>query len=516
MFSSVAQDVLAEYKLIAAELHSSHIYKPFLYPYYALGPYLVLAYLLIPPISSTSPIAKPVFYLRYPLFALVTYISVSAIQDCRTATVSVGYGIGLVGSWTVLWTATLIIFGDARGNYSRLEKRTEVQNDPGETFKLSREEVGYAELKSPDFVSGTHELRKRGSNGGVANSRESSQHAKSATTTYIVSQHLPATFLHRLSWVLDLVTSFRGINWSYEPFKPTYHSTRPPSPYLNPPPYIPSRRILLLNSTISLLIHYILLDIFKILTLQDPYYAGRPPSTPSPFPLPPISRLLLSLISTYTALGTIFVLAPFVSQLLGPAILGPYADPELYPPYFGSLSHISNNGLAGLWGGTWHPLFRLAFESAGEFCARPLGPAWGRRTAKGKAFRSGIAFFLSGCLHTCGSYTTLPTTKPISRAFLFFALQPFGILAQRTTADYLMTTVTATTPPWVRKAGNWVFTIAWALATGPLIADDFAASGIWLFEPVPFSLLRGGKWCWGNGWIQVWQPQRWWERGLAF
>lgn len=513
--SSVARDVLVEYNLIATDLYSSHIYKPFIYPYYALGPYLVVAYLLIPPISPNSPISKPVFYLRYPLFALVTYISVSAIRECRTATVSVGYGIGLISAWTMLWAATLIIFGDARGDYNRFEKKTGVHNGVGETPGWRKDITGHAESKGPEIGGEIKELRKRVRNGDIitpGSDKGSNQHAISITSTYIVSQHLPTTFSHRLCWVTDLVTSFRGINWTYGPFEPTYHSTRPPSPYSTPPSYIPSRRTLLLNSTISLLVSYILLDLLKTLTLLDPYYTGRSPSTPSPFPFPSISRLLLSLFSTYTALGAIFALAPFISQLLGPAILGPYADPELYPPYFGSLSHISNKGLAGLWGGAWHPLFRLAFEAAGDFCAAPLGPAWGRRYARGKALRLFVAFFLSGYLHACGSYTTLPATQPLSRAFLFFALQPLGILAQGAITCY----VPASTPPWARKAGNWAFTAAWALATGPLIADDFAACGIWLFEPVPFSLWRGGRWCWSGGWVRVWKAERWWERGLAF
>lgn len=53
--------------------------------------------------------------------------------------------------------------------------------------------------------------------------------------------------------------------------------------------------------------------------------------------------------------------------------------------------------------------------------------------------------------------------------------------------------------------GNWVGTVGWLYLTGPLLADDFARCGIWLFEPVPVSIVRGGLgerwWCWGGRWV---------------
>lgn len=514
MYNSYAINALAQYNLIADRLHQSSIYKPFIYPHYALGPYLVIAYLLIPPIPSESPFSKPVFYLRYPLFALLTYISVLAILGCRSATMTVGYGIGLVNAWIVLWLATLIIFGDARGEYARLEKRKRSFGRNGEIDELRGKEgrdTGFVGSGSDDQSDNPRRRDWSSEKASLNVVKESSIHSIDAAQTYVISQPLPANFTHRLHWVVDLVTNFRGINWTYGSFEPSFHLCRPKPPYLNPPTNIPSRRALLIKSSISLLIHYILLDTFKTISLLDPYYATNSSSSPSPFPLPFITRLLLSLISTYTALGAIFLLAPFFSQLLGPTILGAYSDPELYPPFFGPLNLISTKGIAGFWAGTWHPIFRLAFEAAGDFCARPLGPAWSRRTAKGITLRSCIAFFLSGCLHACGSYTTLPPTQPLSRAFLFFAIQPLGILAQRIIISNLPFPRNA----FSRKVANWATFWVWTFISGPLIADDFAASGIWMFEPVPVSLWRGGKLCWRGDWVRVWKGEKWWDRGLA-
>jgi len=74
-----------------------------------------------------------------------------------------------------------------------------------------------------------------------------------------------------------------------------------------------------------------------------------------------------------------------------------------------------------------------------------------------------------------------------------------------------------------------LFTYFWLYATAPLLLDDFCRSGIWLYEPIPCSLLTwlgwgnpgAGVWCWGGEMEVWWFPggkggRRWWEAGLAF
>jgi len=59
--------------------------------------------------------------------------------------------------------------------------------------------------------------------------------------------------------------------------------------------------------------------------------------------------------------------------------------------------------------------------------------------------------------------------------------------------------------------------------TAPLLVDDFARGGIWLFEPVPFSLFRGlglgsegdGWWCCGGGLVEWRSGEGWWDTGIA-
>lgn len=74
-------------------------------------------------------------------------------------------------------------------------------------------------------------------------------------------------------------------------------------------------------------------------------------------------------------------------------------------------------------------------------------------------------------------------------------------------------------PQTLRRTGNVLFVAAWLWVTGPLLADDFARCGVWLFEPLPVSLLRGvmgeGWWMWGGRWAGWWQGTRWWDTGIA-
>lgn len=523
MFSppATADAVLAHYRDLSTSHWASGTYVPLIYPFHALGPTFLCAYmLLIPPIQPDSKLYKPVFYLRYPLFVFIVYMGLKSVRECRTASVTVGYGIGLFSALGIYWSAMMIIFGDVRGEFGRWERRRgdgrmKMENEK----KKGREEMdGAAEehFRAEDI------LRKRrvknskneflSSNGEVksetATADSSHGEASPDQISEYIFQPLPSTFLHRLDWVFDSMTNLRGINWSHRaPHQP------PHAPKTTPP----SRSELLRSTSLSLILHYLLLDLLKTLSLYDPYFLtlSAPPSS-SPFPFPSNSRLLFSLASIYTALQSLFLLSPVLACILGPRIIGHYADPVLYPPYFGSIRFIATKGLAGFWGGTWHQAFRLPFESAGEFFARCLGAGWEIHSRKGKALRLFTAFILSGILHAFGSYTSLPPTKPFSEAFLFFAIQPFGILVQRAIAALIRAGWREEKiPSWIRQAASAGYVIVWLWVTGPLLARDFSAAGVWLFEPVPVSFMRGGKWCWSGQWVRLWDKGRWWERGLA-
>jgi hypothetical protein len=111
---------------------------------------------------------------------------------------------------------------------------------------------------------------------------------------------------------------------------------------------------------------------------------------------------------------------------------------------------------------------------------------------------------------------------------LFFALQGVGVVAWGAVADavrgsrWWRDTKIRKGGRWVRivgKAVNLVGTIGWLYLTAPLFADDVARCGIWLFEPLPVSFVKGwlgmGWWRWGGRWAAVEAGREWWLRGLA-
>lgn len=509
-------DVLQQFHQRLDEGLASGEYEPFVWPYRAFGPNLLILYLLIPPMKS-----KIVYYARYPLFALIIYLSVDSILKCRSPMMTLGYGIGLLNAWAVLWSATLIIWNDARGELRRIE-----EHDGGdEDLPLNQAEG--ATTGAEKQMDG--DLRPRRLGGGAKDSsgspQETSKRSNSSNGKIHVWQTLPPTFHHRLDWVCDLVSNFRGVRWNYQisglPPPPRHVQTSLEEsfvPSADAGPHL-TRTDLIRRDFPNFLMCLIALDVLKTITLQDPYFWGLSPSTPSPFPYPRLFRISLSLTFVYTSLLTIFLLSPLVfGVLLGPNNIGQHAWPWLYPPFFGSPSQVYRKGLAGLWGQWWHQLFRYAFEQAGEFAGRVTG--WEQKSQKGVLLRVAVAFACSGTLHACASYTTLGHTRPIYGSFGFFMLQPVGIMAQRAVSGWMRSWgLRARFPAWLRGTGNLIVVGVWCYVVGPMIADDFAASGIWLYEPLPISPIRAlrgdGFWRGGGPWVRWYSADRWWRSGLA-
>lgn len=507
-------EVIAQNQQTLDNLLASGNYKPFVYPYNAFGPYLLVLYLLLPPTKS-----KLVYYARYPLFALIIYLSVIAILECRSSMVAVGYGIGLLNAWAILWSATLIIFNDAREDFKRIEEQ-QTEGSDSANGEANGSTTGVTKPATDNII-------QRHTPKNVDKTTPQAADSSSTKPKSYTWQPLPPTFFHRLDWVLDLASNFRGVRWTYQishlnPPPPHIHASisnpKPPSP--TPGSHL-TRSDLIRRDVPRFLLCVLGLDILKTITIQDPYFWSLPPSTPSPFPYPAVSRLVLSLLAVYTSLLAIFLLAPLVfAILLGPEYIGQHAQPWLYPPYYGPPSQIQNYGIAGLWSGWWHQLFRFAFEQGGESAGRLL--KWEKRTQRGMILSLAVAFALSGVLHACASYAALPQdTKPIRGSFLFFMLQPVGIIGQRAISGWIKEVgLRDRIPVPVRQMGNLMVVVAWCWVTGPRVADDFAATGIWLLEPVPFSLIRGlrgeGWWFWGGRWTRWYTADKWWRSGLAF
>ena len=519
---SSSAEALYQYQTAFRESVAGGVYRPYAWPYSAAGPYLLIAYLLLPPTRSGL-----VFALRYPLFILIIYLSVEATLECRSLWPSFSYVIGLLNAWAILWSATLLIFHDARSEFRRIEGREKYHVQPSETQEPARDAKTTA-MQDQNQVLKKRETSLSTSNGKPKEGTDSPAQdiwvPRSTGQSRFVWQGLPQDFLHRVDWVLDVGSSFRGPRWNYaisaapSPPRRVQDLLRDPSLTAPNAESEMTRRDLLHRFLPQFVMCVLALDALKTVAMDDGYFWSLPASSPSPFPWPKASRTLLSVILTYLTLNIIMLLSPLVyGVLLSPRWIGEHGWPWLFPPYFGPVSAIGRRGLAGAWGQWWQQVFRFAFERAGEVVASQFG--WDKKTQKGMMLRVTAAFVLSAVLHTCGSYTSVNATRPW-KAFAFFAIQPVGIFAQTAAVAWLKQRgYRERIPVLLRRFGNIIVVVIWFYFTGPLIADDFAACGIWLLEPLPVSIGRGlkgdGWWRWGGSWVYWHSDKDWWKSGLA-
>ncbi|KAL1302593.1 hypothetical protein AAFC00_002970 [Neodothiora populina] len=370
-------------------------------------------------------------------------------------------------------------------------------------------------------------------------------------------QSYPAgPFIERLDWICDLFGSFRGMGWSFRiaglppPPESVQHDL---SMNTGQAPYegdthvgrsgnhrYHTRREILRYNGFLLVRNYLILDLLKTLIVNDPYfwtgsYTQRPRYLPAWLDAYPVidqsSRLLISLAAVYYSLETIFSLGPlFFVGILGPRYIGVRGEPWIYSDQFGSFSAVLDKGLAGWWGGWWHQTFRFGFESPSTRLLALLG--WhDRKSPAAKLLQLCVAFALSGCVHACGSYTQLGDTQPLKGPFLFFVLQVVGISAQLALTAFLNKLgIASRTPKWLSRMANFVYVHVWLYHTAPLLVDDFARGGVWLYEPLPFSPLRGlGFGADEDGWFPLsagnaggvrdifrWhRGSTWWNSGVA-
>jgi hypothetical protein len=235
--------------------------------------------------------------------------------------------------------------------------------------------------------------------------------------------------------------------------------------------------------------------------------------------------MLLAAAGAYIAIDLIHAFAVLLQvNILGPSVLGLNAWPVTNPPLWGSPRAVLRKGLKGFWGETWHQMLRMHFVSIGdafaEFllrnndpgsCGCPIADKRRHSCLKPLVARLRIrvvtVFLLSGALHACTSYTLLGPTRPWA-PFLFIALQPLGMAIQSAYSQHFVGSYLCDSPGrWktlVRQGSNFGFTILWLWAWSGMLLDDMTNGGVWLFEPIPISLIRGlgfskedkRFWCW--------------------
>ena len=491
------REVTLYYDSVYDSLVESGKAVPFLYPWAGLGAFLVIGYMLID--HRDNALLKS---LRYHVFALMCSFQIWVILTNRARHPAAAFGVGLLSAWGVLWVSTIMIVNDCQTDFKRVDRK----DAKGSANKLVAEMNGSA------------------ANGALSHSFSGSSKSKGDRSLSTLPagygwQSCPTSFIERLDWILDAFCNFRGVGWDWQTstvpsLSADIAQTADSSSGIR---RFVDRRALLKQTFQSLVVGYLILDLIKVMMHHDAYFWGymdaAPPSwlptfVSSSFVLVRSYRLLISLGGMYFALWEIFKLGPaFFVGVLGPRWIGTRGEPWMNPPdMYGSFRCVLDNGLAAWWGGWWHQTFRVAFNAHSRRLLE-----WLRidgRSEKGKIIGIITAFFLSGCLHACASYTQLGETRPLMGPMRFFMLQPAGILFQMWSNRQLNSLgVGERSPKLMKQLANFVYVHVWFYFTGPILVDDFAKGGVWLYEPIAISLSRGlgfgakddTWWCWWDG-----------------
>lgn len=353
-------------------------------------------------------------------------------------------------------------------------------------------------------------------------------------------QSYPDNFADRFYWVSDLLINFRLPGWNL---------AISPLPAL--PPFVKAplgepvdaksisgvsstglqrhdTRAELIRATIPKFVFgYFVMDLLKVVMMKDPYFTFGPTSYAPPWYLQGYSpwalyliRQALNSVAILVSLEMAFLLpVVFIGVIGGPGVFGLRAEPWYWLDRWGSWSNITDKGLGGLWGGWWHQTFRFEFSAPVNFCIRK-GYVQAKSPAS-KLLALFSAFAISGFMHYCGSISQFPRTH-LWHAPIFFMSQAVGIATQMALCAMLQPLIKSM-PQTVRRSGNFAFVFAWLLCTAWWLTDDFARGGIWLYEAIPISPLRGlgfgvegdGWWCWEHFGVGWYTGKHWWESGIA-
>jgi hypothetical protein len=538
------RDVIAFYDNRYHNLIGSGDAQPFLYPWAAVGALLVLFSLMIDyRVSRTRRLGS------YLAFGTMCCFQTWTLFTNKARNPAASFGVGILSSFGVLWTAAIMIFNDCQRDFQRVERAED------ERF------ANFGRSESNGHATGVRVNGVKDMNGGDANSalrqRLSIEKTEDSATKGPTQRHGPLIWqsyptgpmIERLDWVADAFCSFRGVGWNWQtsgvPEAPTWVQKQLEGDYNAAEQAEPvrvsrtgvrrfsDRQALLKACFKNLAVGYVFLDAVKTLGIHDRYMWYGDMTLPLPDFLPGIMhksffltksyRLMVCLGAINVALWAIFKLGPvFFVGILGPKVVGTRGEAWMNPAdMFGDFNHVLDSGLAGWWGAWWHQTFRVTFQQPGDWLVASLGLK--QRSITGKLVSTWVAFFLSGVLHASGSYTQLGDTHPFTGPMAFFMLQALGVTVQMTLVQLLKSTgATKQVPKSIRRSANLAITIGWLYFTAPLLVDDFARGGIWLFEPVPISIFRGlglgpkgaGWWCW-DGLVGWRSGKSWWDSGIA-
>ena len=419
---------------------------------------------------------------RIAILVSVTLHSIICMRYCRSTGLAYGVVVGVAGAWSILLTFNLLFIHNPKIAFQRVialdEKSSSVQ--PVEQSDRPKEDITW--------------------------------------------QPMPPKSLDRLFWILDLLGSLRLLHWSIE-----YQNDRPRQ-FRNRSGRYDKQVLTVGNCVRRLCLIYLAIDVLKEVVAADPYFWGfvdadLPGHIIDYVKLPILGhvyRMLVAMVLIYLAITLITSAGHLLFILvLGPSIAGTWGHEWAYRPQHGGLMSIYQNGLRGFWGVYWHQMFRPMFTSFANAAVVKLQLEMNSLAAN--LVRVFVPFTLSGMIHACGSYTLFGATKP-SNAFLFFLLQPLGLLLQ-SLCDRVLDgrNKSENTSYHIQGVTNLIFSLTWMLITFPLLADDFARGGLYLSEPFPVSVCEllglGAAQRSGTLWLHAGMKYHaghfWWQSGIA-
>lgn len=474
---------------------------------------------------------------------------------------AVAYGTGLAGAWGILWGLTVLVWTRPQFEAARVERRRKRENGG-----LARQDGlgnGHAHGDVPARPEKEDEVRKQ--TGHKALDETVAAALDDGYEYYWQAYPADSPLSTRLDWAFDYISGFRGSGTFIHrhPHKAQLTSPgwttsissipsfrRPEKPQSGEPVDLSSipqstktgyTRHLTINSFLRSRLHgmalaYLILDICIVTVRHDPYFILGPDYAPHPLPsyLSNLPRLVLEVYRTTVSLGIIlpalymiFFLDQVVQFYLGrifPSI-GCRGDLWQYPSVFGSFtSNVLDHGLAGFWGGWWHQTFRGAFVAPTDWMIRHNILPKDKHHPVTQIVGSLVAFGQSSLLHAAGSWTSLPREARPWSPPLFFIASLVGVLVQ-TGWTVMVGGWVKRCPVWVRRMANLVFVLGWLHFTRWAFVDDLSRGAVWLFEPVPVSVVRAlGFGEAGDDRVWRWEAderprfyvgRRWWESGIA-
>jgi hypothetical protein len=501
------------------------------FPLNSLPFFISLGFLLLPKSLSGRQV-------RLATVAAVTVSAVYNISFTRAKDASTSALVGILNAYLVMWAIAHIGVVDPKAEYARIKS---VEPSTVEGKKDSKEKA---------VLETVTDTRSTLSDYQVVDSRnkELKDEAFSAIGYHEPAlyewQKFPSSFRQRFDWVMDLFTNLEGMGWSWA------ISSLPPPPERVQKALNHSRQELGLNTVklekrwsrqekrvqtvteTALLKHTIrqfifgciALDFLKTVLSLDPYFFGQTDALPPPY-LPAALRnafivkgvrLLIALGCVQLAIQTLLLIRTmYYLHYHTPKSMGTRGEAWMFPSPFGSFKSVREHGLLGFWSSYWHQSFRYVFTAPTNYLLKRF--AIPSKSMQAQILRLYIAFFCSGILHAGISHTAIGTTYPIRGPMMFFLLQPLGIFVQIGVSQLLQRSpVDSYVPNWLRSLSNVVWCVSWGYLTGPLLIEDLARGGQFLFEPVPFSVLRGiglgnpddGFYCW-HGQFFSWQWDGW-------